>query len=142
MDLPDVNVWVAMTVPDHPHYQTARRYWEHEAADLIAFCRVTALGYVRLCTNSAVMRGNPLTLASAWQAYVALRQLPEVTLLGEPDGCEGLLHEWIMAQRFVPRMWTDAYLAAFAHAGGLRLVSFDRDFNRFPEIEFLHLEHR
>ncbi len=29
------------------------------------------------------------------------------------------------------RLWTDAYLAAFALAGGYRLVSFDRDFLRF-----------
>ena len=30
-----------------------------------------------------------------------------------------------------PRLWTDAYLAATAQAGGLRLVTLDRDFERF-----------
>ncbi|MFY7913869.1 MAG: PIN domain-containing protein [Rubrivivax sp.] len=29
------------------------------------------------------------------------------------------------------RLWTDAYLAALARASGLRLVTFDRDFERF-----------
>jgi hypothetical protein len=30
-----------------------------------------------------------------------------------------------------PKLWMDAYLAAFAMNGGLRLVTIDRDFKRF-----------
>ena len=32
------------------------------------------------------------------------------------------------------RRWTDAYLAAVAIANGWRLVSFDRDFERFEGL--------
>jgi len=38
------------------------------------------------------------------------------------------------------RQWTDAYLAAFAKAGGLRLVSFDGDFVHFDGLDLLRLE--
>jgi predicted nucleic acid-binding protein len=37
------------------------------------------------------------------------------------------------------RHWTDAYLAAFATAGGYRLVSFDAGFARYPGLAWLHL---
>ena len=38
-----------------------------------------------------------------------------------------------------PRLCTDAYLAALAIANGWRLVSFDRDFERFEGLERLVL---
>ena len=40
---------------------------------------------------------------------------------------------------FPNRLWTDAYLAAFAITTGCRLVSFDADFQRFPALLLLHL---
>ncbi len=38
------------------------------------------------------------------------------------------------------KLWTDAYLAAFAVSGGLRMVSCDGVFHRFPGLEFLNLQ--
>lgn len=139
-DLPDVNVWLALTVPDHPHHGRARRYWYEESSPELAFCRVTALGFLRLSTHPAVMAGEPLTLPEAWAAYSALRRLPEVILAPEPEGCERLLGAWATSEGAVARLWTDAYLAAFARAAGLRLVSFDRDFAAFEELDLLRLE--
>ena len=140
VDLPDVNVWLALSVPDHPHHQRARAFWYEESGRELAFCRVTALGLVRLSTHPTVMGGQPLTVAQAWQAYSAYRQLPEVTLAAEPEGCEQQLEAWATAGDFPPRLWTDAYLAAFAKAGGFRLVTLDRDFTRFRGLELLRLE--
>ena len=45
----------------------------------------------------------------------------------------------LVREGFSPRLWTDAYLAAFALAGGHRLVTFDQDFLRFPGLEVLRL---
>ena len=39
-----------------------------------------------------------------------------------------------------PRLCTDAYLAALAIANGWRLVSFDRDFERFEGLDRLVLK--
>ena len=140
IDLPDVNVWLAFSVADHEHHQRARRYWYEESADQLAFCRVTALGFLRLSTNASAMGGQPLTVPQAWQAYQAFRRLPEVLLADESEGCEAWLEHWALGNRPSPRQWTDAYLAAFAKAGGLRIVSFDGDFNRFEDLDFLRLE--
>ena len=139
IDLPDINVWLAFSVADHEHHQRARQYWYEEAGDQLAFCRVTALCFMRLSTNSTVMGGKPLTVPQAWQAYSAFRRLPEVLLVDEPEGCETWLEQWAMGNRPPPRQWTDAYLAAFARAARLRFVSFDGGFSQFDGLDLLHL---
>lgn len=140
IDLLDINVWLAASVPDHVHHQRARRYWYHEASDQLAFCRATALGFLRLSTNAKAMGGQPLTVVQAWEAYAAFRRLPDVLLVDEPKDCETWIERWILGNRMTPRLWTDAYLAAFAKAAGLRLVSFDGDFSRFDGLDLLRLE--
>ncbi|MDP1902558.1 MAG: hypothetical protein Q8K96_19230 [Rubrivivax sp.] len=106
-DLPDVNVWLALAVQEHPHHAAARQYWANEAAARLHFCRVTMLGLVRLLTQPRLM--GPATM----RRYVGA---------GLPA-----------------RLITDAYLAAFAAACGLRLVTFDRDFGRFEGLHLLRL---
>jgi toxin-antitoxin system PIN domain toxin len=140
IDLPDINVWLAFSAADHVHHARARHYWYEEAGDQLAFCRVTALGFLRLSTNASAMDGQPLTVPQAWRAYGDFRRLPEVVLAAEPEGCETWLERWALGDRSTPRLWTDAYLAAFAKAGGLRLVSFDGDFDRFNGLNVLRLE--
>lgn len=140
IDLPDINVWLALSVADHIHHARARHYWYEEASDRLAFCRVTALGFLRLLTNAAAMDGQPLTVPQAWRAYGDFRRLPEVVLTAEPEGCETWLEQWALGGRPAPRQWTDAYLAGFAKTGGLRFVSFDGDFARFDGLDLLRLE--
>lgn len=142
IDLPDVNVWLAFSVADHAHHQRVRHYWYEEAGDQLAFCRVTALGFLRLSTNATVMGGQPLTVSQAWQAYDAFRQLPEILLADEPEDCESWLASWALGDRPSSRQWTDAYLASFARAGGFRFVTFDEGFARFESLDLLHLEAR
>jgi len=139
-DLLDVTVWLALSLPDHPHHSRAKRYWFEDSGFELAFCRITALGFLRLCTQSVVMADRPLSVAQAWRAYRAFRALPEVVFAAEPAGCESRLQDWAMSANPAARLWTDAYLAAFSTAGTFRLVSFDRDFTRFPNLDLLRLE--
>lgn len=69
IDVPDLNLWLALADPDHEHHDRARFYWETESALEIAFCRVTMLGFLRLLTNTRVMHGAPMSSAEAWEAY-------------------------------------------------------------------------
>lgn len=140
IDLPDVNVWLALSAVDHPHHERARHYWYEESGERLAFCRVTALGLLRLSTNASAMNGHPLTVAQAWQVYHDFRSLPDVLLVEEPEGCEIWLERWALGSRPSPRQWTDAYLAAFASSAGFRMVSFDGDFTRFDTLDLLRLE--
>ena len=141
-DLPDLNVWLALSVDNHVHYERARRYWREEGAraPAVHFCRVTMLGLLRLLTQPKLMGPSVCSPEDAAGRYQALRALPEVRLAPEPSKCEETLLAYARAPRFVPRLWTDAYLAAFARCAGLRLVTFDADFARFDGLDFMALE--
>jgi len=65
--------------------------------------------------------------------------VPQISLIPEPPGLDELLSEWSKTIGLRSGLWTDAYVAAFAAAGGCRLVAFGADFCRFPGIDFLHL---
>lgn len=137
IDLPDVNVWLALTNPDHAFHQRAARYWNEEMhSGGIAFCRITMLGFLRLATNAKAMSDKPFGLGEAWEIYGTYRELPEVRFLHEAPEIEARFR----GLDFPQRMWTDSYLAAFALTAGCRIVSFDRDFSRFEELELLLLE--
>lgn len=154
-DLPDINVWLALAVQEHPHHQAALRYWATAQAERtregaaaaragsgtrLWFCRVTMLGLVRLlCQPKAVGPGALDTLA-AWTLYAQYRALPHIGLLPEPEGCDDALRALVGAGSLPPRLWTDAYLAALSLSAGLRLVTFDRDFERFGLERCLILE--
>ena len=138
-DLPDVNLWLALLNPQHPHHSAAKHYWEQAAAQRIAFCRVTMLGLLRLSTNKAVMGGTPYTVGQAWQAWQAVIDLPEVVIVSEPPGIEALMRRHSSAPAFRQTDWTDAYLAAFAHLANLRMVSFDKGFAKYGGLALLAL---
>lgn len=139
IDVPDLNLWLALIDPDHAHHARARRYWEHEAAAEIAFCRVTMLGLLRLLTHSRVMHGAPFTPAEAWDAYRAFAVLPEVCFVEDSLAAEKRFELWSRAPGFAAHRWTDAWIAALAASAGARVVSFDSDFTTFPALDFLHL---
>jgi hypothetical protein len=139
-DLPDINVWLALAVQEHPHHAAARRYWDEfqqaqqaapHGADMLWFCRTTMLGLVRLLCQPKVVGEGALTLSKAFALYQQFRALPGVGLLQEPPACEVRLQAWVTARALPARLWTDAWLAAQAAGAGLRLVTFDKDFLRF-----------
>jgi len=137
MDLPDVNVWLALIDQNHVHHTAASRYWLESRTEL-AFCRVSMLGLLRLSTLPCVL-SRPLTAAEAWEIYRTYLTDPQICFLSEPESTEWHFAALTAGTDLSPRLWTDAYLAAFAMAGALRLVSFDSDFARFPGLRFLHL---
>lgn len=143
IDLPDVNVWLALANENDKNHKQAKLYWQTKASPYIAFTRATLLGMVRLLANRVVMEGKPLSLQRAFATYQDFRALPEVIWLGEDD--ETALHvdetlaKWVVSNRITPRVWTDAYLASLAIAHNCRLVSFDSDFQLFKELSFLKL---
>ena len=137
-DLPDINVWLALVDENHVHHATANRYWNAKWNQQIAFCRVTMLGLLRLSTHPKVLSRN-LTHDEAWSIYRQYLANPAVCILAEPSTTEAQFAVLSLSSALPHRLWTDAYLAAFALAAGCRLVSFDGDFKRFTGLDFLHL---
>jgi hypothetical protein len=138
-DLPDLNIWLALSSEDHPMHRLALDYWRREAPSSLAFCRVTAIGLPRLLCQKTHPASIPFTPAEAWEMYQSWRSKEGVFLQPDPEGVEERLASFVKLGLVIPRLWTDAYLAAFAMAAGHRLVSFDRDFERFPGLNLLRI---
>ena len=146
-DLPDLNVWLALVVAEHPHHAAARHYWdEQQAAPALGprlwFCRSTMLGLVRLLSQPKLMGDGALGLREAHAIYQQLRQTEGIGFAVDTEAADALLATWTSEGR-VPlpaRLWTDAWLAASAESAGLRLVTFDADFRRFALTRRLQLQ--
>lgn len=124
---PDVNVWLAMSSPDHTHFAKAWSWYTALPAEAVpVFCRFTQLGLLRLLTTQSVMGAGTLTQAEAWNAYDEWIKAAGAEFASEPAGIDSCFRSKTDADTTSPKAWADAYLAAFAEAGGLRIVTFDR----------------
>ncbi len=123
----DVNVWLALSTRDHQHFEAAWNWYTGTSPDtVLTFCRFTQLGYLRLLTMQTVMGKGTLTQAEAWRAYDEWIEAAGAEMAEEPLGLEALFRLRSHSKLASPKEWTDAYLAAFAEAAGLTLVTFDR----------------
>jgi hypothetical protein len=124
---PDVNVWVALNFEMHAHHAAAKRWYEAvRPSTTIFFCRQTQLGLFRILTTVAVMGEEVLTQPQCWLIYDQWMATGQAGWAEEPRGLEAGLRAFTAQATASPKMWMDAYLAAFAEAGGLTLVTFDR----------------
>lgn len=98
------------------------------------------LALLRLVTNPQVMSGLPYTHVEAWDIYRTYRDLTIIRFLPEPNALETTFAALTTDPSLSHRLWTDAYLAAFAISTGSRLVSFDADFQRFANLDLLLLK--
>jgi toxin-antitoxin system PIN domain toxin len=139
MTLVDVNVWLAAVCARHVHHPIAKR-WVDGQDDEMAFCRVTELALLRLMTNPAVTGAEVRTRRQAWDLLMQLEADPRIRYVAEPPGLAPL---WMAFSKRDDRhhlLWTDDYLAAFAQAGAMTLVTFDRAMRaRYPSVDVLCL---
>lgn len=126
---PDINVWVALTHGRHVHHLVARDWFESLPDDVrFCFCRFTQLGFLRLLTADAVMGDEVLGQAEAWAVYDRWFDDDRVSLVEEPPDIDKRFRSRTRLKHAAPKAWADAYLAAFAEAGDITLVTFDRAF--------------
>lgn len=138
-DLLDLNVWLALASETHMHHSQALHYWEQQAAERVLFCTVTALGLVRLVSQPKLMGTAVKNAAEASALLEAFLSQPGVAMPApEHDGWD-IVHALLRTGEVPARHCTDAYLAGLAMANGWRLVSFDRDFQRFTGLNWLAL---
>ncbi len=140
----DTNVWLALSLSDHMHHKVARDWLETiEEPASIQFCRATQLGLLRLLTNAAVLApyGNPpLTNKEAWAVYEAFAADDRIVLrTNEPTGVETRWKDLAVHSTASPKLWMDAYLAAFALSGGCRMVTTDTGFRKFSDLDLVLL---
>ena len=76
---------------------------------------------------------------AAWQAYEGFLADERISWVEEPRGLESHWKKLAGNSKASPKLWMDAYLAAFAIAGGYQLVTGDKAFRQFKEIDLIVL---
>lgn len=144
MTLPDVNVWLALTLSGHSHHAVARAWFDAKTeTESVLFCRATQQAYLRLLSTQAVLAPfglPPRTNREAWDLFARLTADERVGWISEPTGVEVQWRTWAAREAASPKFWTDAWLAATAHCAGLRLVTIDREFAQFAGLDALILD--
>jgi uncharacterized protein len=138
----DVNVWLALALSRHNHHEAARDWLATlDQPDSVLLCRSTQQALLRLLTNPTVLGayGNkPLTNREAWAVSETLVTDDRIGLLTlEPPGLDVHWRDFALRDTASPKLWMDAYLAAFALASGMRLVTMDAGFRQFPALDLL-----
>jgi len=135
----DVNIWVALSFQTHPAHAEAKVAFESATSEAPAvFCRATQQSFLRLVTTLAIQKcygseriGNTL----AWDRWKYLAAMPQVLFLGEPPGLQTHWSAYAQSELPAPKRWMDAYLAAFARAYGISLLTLDNDFLDFEALD-------
>jgi len=132
----DSNLWVALTFSGHPFHAEGQemlsRFSKKNPAN---FCEATERSWLRLITTPAVQKScqskivtnaTALELRSLWMADPGIKFLNH-----EPEGTRELWHQLAGISSASPKVWMDAYLAAFAISGEMPFLTLDRDFQKY-----------
>ena len=144
MILCDTNVWMALSLSRHNQHKAAQSWLDSvDRPASIWFCRATQQSFLRLLTNKSVLGafGNPpLTNRQAIDAFESLLSDDRIGLvLPEPVGLESCWRQYACRDTASPKLWMDAYLAAFAVSGGYQLVTNDSAYRQFAGLNLLVL---
>lgn len=144
MPLADSNVWLALALSRHEFHAKTRAWLAEQPPNEALFCRATQQSFLRLLTTRAVFAPYaipPLDNKAAWSVYERLLADERISFVDEPAGLEADWKKLAEDSRPSPKLWMDAYLAAFALVGGYQLVTTDRAFSQFKSLRLLVLSH-
>jgi hypothetical protein len=109
--------------------------WFAQQQHGLTLCRVTQMSLLRSLSNPAVMGTDVANRSTAWNVVDQLKADDRVDWADEPVGLEQVWRALSALDDNSHKLWTDDYLAAFAQAGDLSLVTLDRQFvRRYPSI--------
>jgi uncharacterized protein len=132
--LVDVGVWLAAVWGRHAHHPVAAGWFGKEADDIL-FCRVTQMGLFRLLSNPAIMGGDAINRSQAWRTFDQLWADERVLWADEPAELDAVWRAISARDDKSHKLWTDDYLAAFAQASDVTLVTLDRKLPaRYPSV--------
>lgn len=131
----DTNVWLAAIFTTHPCHGLAQQALQQaRPSEPAVFCRSSQQSFLRLASTPTLLKAygaEGMTNRDALVTLDALQALPQVCVRDEPPGVLALWRACAARDTASPKVWMDAYLAAFAIGGGLRMVTLDRDFKSF-----------
>jgi toxin-antitoxin system PIN domain toxin len=134
----DANVWVGLAFAAHPnHVAATAAYRAATAARPACFCRSTQQSVLRLLSLPTLLRTYGVPGLSNRDALATLERFmasPSVAFRDEPPNIAAVWHPLAALPTASPKVWMDAYLAAFAILGDLQRVTFDQAFSQFAGL--------
>ena len=91
-------------------------------------------------TNPKAFGEEAVTLSDAWQLYDEFIRDPRVYFTDEPPDVERHWRAYTQRRTFSPKVWNDAFLAAFAWTANLELAAFDKGFAQYADLKCTILE--
>ena len=130
----DANVWLSLAFSDHVHHRSSLSWFEKVGRREALFCRITQMALLRHLTNQTVMGKFVLNQKDGWKCYDALCRDDRVAFISEPSDVEEIWRTLTRSRHQGHRVWTDAYLAAFAISAELPLSTLDQGFRQFDGL--------
>lgn len=131
----DVNVLLALVSDRHVFHDSAAHWAETLPANEAVICRVAQMGLMRLLNTPAVMGDEAHSADDCWALWRRLLEDERFHFTTvEPAGLDAFFERFTAGRAFSPRLWTDAYLAAYAQSAQATIVTFDRGFRGFAGL--------
>jgi hypothetical protein len=137
MILIDANLLIYAYDPDSAQHEASRTWLESvlSGSEHVRFAWVTLWAFIRIVTNPRVFI-HPMTTAEAHAAVASWLAQPNADI-AEPEVRHlDLLAELLRDGQAGAALVMDAALAAIAVEHGATLYTTDRDFSRFPQLEW------
>jgi len=133
----DVNVLVAAQRHDHPHHDAVRAWFDGllEGDEPFGVPDTVWASFVRITTNRRIFP-VPTPLPEAFAFLWSVRAQPHHVAVAPTRRHLELFEQVCVDVDATGDLAADAYLAAIAMELACPLVSIDRDFARFPTIEW------
>lgn len=138
MILIDVNVLLAAQRTDHPHHDVAQPWLADLAASRRAFGVPATVwaSFCRLTTDDRVFR-QPTPLVEAFAFVRAVIAQPAHSRIEPGPAHVDIFERTCLKGAVTGGQVADAHLAALAIEHGASLASFDRDFARFDDLDWI-----
>ena len=137
MILVDANLLLYAYDPDSKDHDAARQWLEDvlSGPELVRFAWLTLWAFVRIATSPRVFE-RPLSATEAHAAVAAWLAQPNAGILEPGERHLELLQALLREGQASGGLVMDAALAAIAVEHGAAVCSTDRDFARFPRLDW------
>ena len=135
----DTNVWLALALAEHPGHRAAQAWFieQKPEPESLIFCRSTEQSLLRLLSSEKIlnaMGSQALSNKQAIDAVDKMQKHPNVATKTEPVNLRSIWLRLASRPTPSPKLWMDAYLAAFTITGGHQMVTFDKAFRQFLSL--------
>jgi toxin-antitoxin system PIN domain toxin len=131
----DANVLLYAVDTASAHHERARSWLDASlgGAEGVGLAWIALLAFVRIGTNPSILP-TPMTTDEATGQLEAWLDAPAAVVIEPTTRHLSLLRGFLRGTGSAGNLTTDAHLAALAIEYGAELVSYDRDFARFPGV--------